>query len=171
MSRDLLHKLSTSSSCHKYLKKIAWLIGTGAGVGLVPVAPGTFGTAAALLAYYVVPVPSTSLIFLSVILIGLIVGIWATSILSTDDNPDPSKVVWDEYVGLWITCFLLPKTLAWAICSFFIFRIFDIAKPWPIRRIESFPKGWGIMLDDVLAGIYGNLCINITRSIFLSQSF
>ena len=170
MSRDLLHKLSTSSSCHKYLKKIAWLIGTGAGVGLVPVAPGTFGTAAALLIYYVLPVPSASPIFLSIILLGLIIGIWATGILSTDNDPDPGKVVWDEYVGLWITCFLLPKTWEWLIPAFFIFRILDILKPWPIRRIESLPKGWGIMLDDVLAAIYANLAINITHILFLFLS-
>ena len=152
------------------MKKIAWFIGTGSGVGLAPVAPGTFGTAAALLIYYVLPVPSGSPIFLSIILVGLVVGIWATGILSTDNNPDPGKVVWDEYVGLWITCFLLPKTWEWLILAFFIFRILDILKPWPIRRVESLPKGWGIMLDDVLAGIYGNLCINITRILFLSVS-
>ena len=152
------------------MKKVAWFIGTGAGVGLSPVAPGTFGTAAALLIYYLLPIPSTSPIFLSIILIGLVVGIWATGIVSTDDNPDPGKVVWDEYVGLWITCLLLPKTWEWLIFAFFIFRIFDILKPWPIKRVESFPKGWGIMLDDVLAGIYGNLCINITHILFLSLS-
>ena len=161
---------SLSSSCNKYLKKVAWFIGTGSGVGLAPVAPGTFGTAAALLIYYVLPVPSGSPLFLSIILVGLVVGIWATGILSTDNNPDPGKVVWDEYVGFWITCFLLPKTWGWLIFAFFIFRILDILKPWPIRRIESLPKGWGIMLDDVLAGIYGNLCINITRILFLSVS-
>ena len=152
------------------MKQLAWFIGTGSGVGLAPVAPGTFGTAAALLIYYVLPVPSGSPIFLSIILIGLVVGIWATGILSTDNNPDPGKVVWDEYVGFWITCFLLPKTWGWLILAFFIFRILDILKPWPIRRVESLPKGWGIMLDDVLAGIYGNLCINITRILFLSVS-
>ena len=152
------------------MKKVAWFIGTGSGVGLAPVAPGTFGTAAALLIYYVLPVPSGSPIFLSIILVGLVVGIWATGILSTDNNPDPGKVVWDEYVGLWITCFLLPKTWEWLILAFLIFRILDILKPWPIRRVESLPKGWGIMLDDVLAGIYGNLCINITRILFLSVS-
>ena len=161
---------SLSSSCNKYLKKIAWFIGTGSGVGLAPVAPGTFGTAAALLIYYVLPVPSGSPIFLSIILVGLVVGIWATGILSTDNNPDPGKVVWDEYVGFWITCFLLPKTWGWLLFAFFIFRILDILKPWPIRRVESLPKGWGIMLDDVLAGIYGNLCINIARILFLSVS-
>ena len=150
--------------------KVAWFIGTGSGVGLAPVAPGTFGTAAALLIYYVLPVPSGSPIFLSIILVGLVVGIWATGILSTDNNPDPGKVVWDEYVGFWITCFLLPKTWGWLLFAFFIFRILDILKPWPIRRVESLPKGWGIMLDDVLAGIYGNLCINITRILFLSVS-
>ena len=152
------------------MKKVAWFIGTGSGVGLAPVAPGTFGTAAALLIYYVLPIPSGSPIFLLIILIGLVVGIWATGILSTDNNPDPGKAVWDEYVGLWITCFLLPKTWEWLILAFFIFRILDILKPWPIRRVESLPKGWGIMLDDVLAGIYGNLCINITRILFLSVS-
>ena len=152
------------------MKKVAWLIGTGAGVGLSPIAPGTVGTAAALLIYYILPLPSDSYIFLSMILIGLVVGIWATGDLSTDHNPDPGTVVWDEYVGLWITCFLLPKTWVFLILAFLIFRIFDILKPWPIRRVESFPKGWGIMLDDVLAAIYANLTINISQFLFLYLS-
>ena len=152
------------------MKKVAWFIGTGAGVGLSPIAPGTVGTAAALLIYYILPLPSDSYIFLSMILIGLVVGIWATGDLSTDHNPDPGTVVWDEYVGLWITCFLLPKTWGFLILAFFMFRIFDIIKPWPIRKIESFPKGWGIMLDDVLAAIYANLTINISQFLFLYLS-
>ena len=71
------------------MKRVAWFISTGAGVGLSPVAPGTFGTAAALLIYYVLPVPSASPIFLSIILLGLLIGIWAPGILSTDNDPDP----------------------------------------------------------------------------------
>ena len=81
---------------NKCLKKVAWLIATGAGVGLSPIAPGTLGTAAALLIYYILPVTSDSYIFLSIILTGLVVGIWATGDLSTDHDPDPGKVVWDE---------------------------------------------------------------------------
>ena len=153
-----------SSIYKKGLKKLSWLIGTGAGIGLSPIAPGTCGSAAALLIYIILPIQSDSaLVLILIILLGLIVGIGATGTLSTPDIPDPSKAVWDEFIGLWITCLFLPKSWEWLIPAFLIFRFFDILKPWPSKRLESLPKGWGIMLDDVLAGIYGCTCLNIVQ--------
>ena len=149
------------------LKKLGWFIATGAGTGLSPIAPGTVGSGAALLIYLALPISGSSPFLLLLILIGLISGIWATGTLATTNNPDPRKAVWDEFIGLWITCLFLPKTWEWQILAFLMFRMFDILKPWPIRRLEILPKGWGIMLDDVLAGIYGTVCINFARIAFL----
>ena len=159
--------MPTSVSSISHLKKLGWFIATGAGTGLSPVAPGTIGSGAALLIYLALPISSSSPFFLLLILLGLISGVWATGTLATPDNPDPSKVVWDEFIGLWITCLFLPKTWEWQILAILMFRTFDIFKPWPVRRLESLPKGWGIMFDDVLAGIYGIVCLNSTRILFL----
>ncbi len=72
-------------------------------------------------------------------------------------QPDPSVVVIDEIVGMWVTLFLLPLDLLTVLTSFVLFRMFDVLKPPPARQVENVPHGWGIMLDDIIAGIYANL--------------
>ena len=83
--------------------------------------------------------------------------------LTSPNNPDPKEAVWDEYVGMWATCLLLPKTLPWMAAAFVCFRVLDIWKPWPIRRLERLPGGLGIMADDLLAGIAGAAALNVVR--------
>jgi phosphatidylglycerophosphatase A len=72
-------------------------------------------------------------------------------------EPDPSVVVIDEIVGMWVSLFLLPLDLLTVLTSFVLFRMFDVLKPPPARQVEHVPRGWGIMLDDIIAGIYANL--------------
>jgi phosphatidylglycerophosphatase A len=74
---------------------------------------------------------------------------------------DPPRVVVDEAVGFWIALFALPKSLVLVAIGFVLFRLFDIWKPFPIRKIEGFPHGWGIMADDVVAGIYTNVLLRL----------
>ena len=148
------------------LNRLAWLIGTGLGSGLAPLAPGTAGSFLALAIYYFTPASllggdSQGLYLL--IGIGFLVGVWATGTLTSPTDQDPRKAVWDEFVGIWVTCLILPKTLPWMLAAFFCFRVFDIFKPWPIRRLERLPGGWGIMSDDVLAGVYGAVLLNGVR--------
>ena len=145
-------------------------IGLGFGAGLSPVAPGTVGSLAAVAIYYAIllflpyqPVSDIGFfrdldgLFLLVplIAVGLPLGIWATGLLVTEDEPDPGRAVWDEFVGMWVTCLLVPPQPVWLAVAFLSFRLFDILKPWPANRLESLPGGWGIMADDVVAGLYG----------------
>ena len=147
-------------------------IGLGFGAGLSPVAPGTVGSLAALVIYYLISIPlsgsASETYLLAGLLVGLIVvgfpvGVWATGLLVTAQEPDPGQAVWDEFVGMWITCLLLPREGLWLTAAFFCFRFFDIVKPWPARRLERLPGGWGIMADDLAAGLYGAVLLNGAR--------
>ena len=160
--------------------RLAWVIGSGFGSGLSPVAPGTAGSAAAGAIFYVIMLlplavwhyflPLYVIALLSVI--GLAVGVWATGRMSTEANPDPGAAVWDEFVGMWITC--LPVAVFWEALQpywialpFLVFRVLDVVKPWPCRRLERLHGGWGIMLDDVAAGVWGGLAIFVLLAALL----
>jgi phosphatidylglycerophosphatase A len=126
----------------------------GFGSGLSPKAPGTAGTLVAVPLYFVVA--DLSLLHYSLfIVITAALGIWICGVasrqLQVHDHPG---IVWDEFVGYWITMWALPGDWLWVIAGFVVFRIFDILKPWPIsvldRRVGG---GLGIMIDDVLAGV------------------
>ena len=136
----------------------------GFGSGLSPVAPGTAGSLAAVVIYYLLSLAVTGIaapyILAALILVGAPLGIWATGLLVSEADPDPGKAVWDEFVGMWITCLLLPVTIPWLAAAFFTFRVFDVIKPWPARRLESWHGGLGIMADDVVAGVYGAALLN-----------
>lgn len=135
------------------------VLACGLGLGLLPAAPGTFGTLLALPLYallYPLPGPFYAAVVLA--LLGL--GVWlcgrtATALGATD----PGAIVWDEVVGFLITLGLAPIGWVWLILGFGLFRLFDILKPFPLRRLERLPGGWGIMLDDALAGIYAGLAL------------
>lgn len=145
------------------LNRLAWLVGTGLGSGLAPIAPATAGSLLALAIYYFSPLNGGSLGLYALIGIGFLVGLWATGSLVSATDQDPKRAVWDEFVGIWVTCLLLPKTLPWMVAAFLCFRVLDILKPWPIRRLERLPGGWGIMSDDLLAGVYGAVLLNGVR--------
>jgi phosphatidylglycerophosphatase A len=151
-----------------YLRWLAWVVGTGLGSGLAPVAPGTAGSLVALALYYFLPISSNSVTLYLLIGVGFLVGIWATGTLASHANPDPGLAVWDEFVGMWTTCVLLPKTIPWLAAAFICFRALDILKPVPIRRLERLPGGLGIMADDLLAGFFGAALLNILRLAFFS---
>lgn len=150
----------------KALEGLGWLIGTGLGSGLAPLAPATVASLLAILIYSFAPVDEDSVALYTLIGVGFLVGIWSTGTLVSSPDPDPKRAVFDEFVGVWITCLFLPKTVAWMAAAFFCFRVLDIAKPWPIRRLERLPGGLGIMSDDLLAGIYGAALLNGLRLAF-----
>ena len=152
----------------KALARLGWLIGTGLGSGLAPLAPGTVGSLLALLIYSFSPVDEDSVALYALIGVGFFVGIWATGALISSSDPDPRRAVFDEFVGMWVTCLFLPKTVAWLAAAFFCFRVLDIVKPWPIRRLERLHGGLGIMSDDLLAGIYGAALLNGLRLALIS---
>ena len=82
---------------------------------------------------------------------------------------DPPQAVWDEVIGIWVTCLFLPKTILWMAAAFICFRILDIVKPFPINRLERLPGGVGIMADDLLAGLVGAAALNLVRLLLFSD--
>jgi phosphatidylglycerophosphatase A len=142
------------------LRRLGVFIATCAHVGYAPVAPGTWGSAVGLLVYYVVRRQASIPIELGVIAVILVIGLWsATEAEHHFGGIDPGPVVIDEVIGMLITLALHPVNVAGAVAGFFIFRVLDVIKPWPARRLELLPGGFGVVLDDVMAGVYGNLLI------------
>jgi len=99
--------------------------------------------------------------FLGMIILTTIIGAIVTNQLEKEWGEDPSKVVIDEIIGVWITLLFVPLTWQNILIGFVLFRVFDIWKPLGIRSLEAIKNGWGVMLDDVLAGIYANIILQI----------
>ncbi|SBS29988.1 Phosphatidylglycerophosphatase A [Marinomonas aquimarina] len=127
----------------------------GCGSGTVDKAPGTFGTLAAIPLYLLIQDLSVSNYFLLLIVTAL-VGILICGKTSHDLGVhDHSGIVWDEFVGYWITMWMAPEGWTYIILGFILFRFFDIWKPWPISLADKHVHGgFGIMFDDILAGIF-----------------
>lgn len=134
----------------------------GFGTGALPRAPGTFGTLVGVLAYLVL-MPLTPVAYASVVCIMFIGGIWLCDVARRDmGGGDPPGIVWDEIVGYLVTMFLAPPGWAWVGLGFVSFRLFDIWKPFPIRQLDRrVGGGLGIMIDDVVAGIYAWLALRM----------
>ncbi len=133
----------------------AGFLAFGFGSGLSPLAPGTVGTVAAILpALFLVQMPL--MLGLAVVLLSFVVGIWLCGVTGQAlGEHDHGGMVWDEFVGFWLVLICLPFDWAWWLAAFVVFRVFDILKPWPIRWLDRRVQGgFGVMLDDLLAGIY-----------------
>ena len=128
-------------------------------LGKLPFAPGSWGSLGALLLWLLLPV--TFSVHLSIIIILFILGVYSSSWMAKYlDDQDPSEVVIDEVVGMGISLFMLPHNFWLYLLSFFLFRVIDILKPSFIYRIQNLSGGWGIMLDDVLAGLVTFALVN-----------
>lgn len=140
-------------------RHLAHWIALGFGAGLAPVAPGTVGTLAAIPLYLLLE-PLPAIAYAALVSVLFLLGVWACGKTARDFNdPDPSAVVWDEVVGFLITMFMAPAGWVYVVIGFVLFRVFDILKPFPINALQSAPGGWGILLDDVLAGVYAALLL------------
>ena len=148
------------------LSRTGWVLGTGLGIGLAPIAPATVASLVAVLVYGFSPLGEDSAGFFLLCGLGFLAGIWACQSLITDSDHDPHRAVWDEFAGMWVTCLLLPKTLPWLTAAFVVFRVLDILKPWPVRQFERLPGGLGIMADDLAAGVVGAVALNVVYRIF-----
>lgn len=134
----------------------------GFGSGLSPKAPGTFGTIAALPFVFLLQA-SSIYIYLAVLVIGFVVGVYlcehASKVMGVHDH---GGIVWDEFIGMWLAMLAVPLGWQWLLAGFVLFRIFDIAKPWPIGWLDKkVSGGFGIMIDDVLAGLYALLILQL----------
>ncbi len=134
------------------------LIATGFFAGYAHIAPGTVGSAVALGIYCLLP-PLNLLGWALLILPLFLIAVYASSAGEAVWGNDPSYVVIDEIVGFFVTMCLLPSSVLLGVVGFFVFRVLDIIKPFPAAQSEALPGGWGIVLDDVVAGIYGNLIL------------
>lgn len=136
------------------------LLAFGFGAGLAPKAPGTVGTVVAVLIYLLLPAMPL-IVYAVLIALSFFFGIWICGKTAEDLGVhDHGGIVWDEFVGYWITMFMAPSGFVWVLLGFVLFRLLDIFKPWPIKWADKeLTGGLGIMLDDALAGIMAALCI------------
>jgi phosphatidylglycerophosphatase A len=138
------------------------LMATGFGVGYSPVAPGTLGTLVAIPVYYFLSNISSPIYEITLI------GFFFLSVWISENaeiffgKKDDQRIVIDEMMGFFITLLWVPKTIRFVIIGFFLFRFFDILKPFPIRGLEKRLKGgYGVVLDDVMAGVYANIILRL----------
>ena len=133
-------------------------------IGYLPIAPGTWGSLAAVVLWYLIIESISTITFIVTIIIIFILGVYTSSITERySAQKDPSVIVIDEWVGQWIALLFLPKSLLLGLVTFILFRLFDIWKPFPIKTLDKMPSGWGIMLDDALAGFYALLVLSVLR--------
>ena len=151
----------------------AWLVGTFFGAGLLKPGPGTYGSVAALLLWFAAahalhPTPLALTIGTTIAaLTATIIGIPAATIVARESGrEDPGHVVIDEVAGQLIALIAIPADWQHALISLLLFRLFDIVKPWPIRKLEALPAGTGIMLDDVAAGVIALICAQLIHLVF-----
>jgi phosphatidylglycerophosphatase A len=148
------------------LMRSAELVATVFGVGFCPKAPGTAGTALAMLLFWMIrPNLTYHLLFLVII---LVLGVFASQYTDkTWGTKDSNRIVVDEVAGYAVAILFLPMTWYFLLAAFFLFRVFDIVKPFPIAWVEQIlPGGLGVMMDDIAAGIYTNLCLQLFIVLF-----
>jgi phosphatidylglycerophosphatase A len=145
--------------------RLAVFLATAGYTGYFPIAPGTVGSAVGLVAYAALrwaqsPVSPAVEVVLIVALFAA--GTWAgTAAERHFGGIDPGPIVLDEVVGMLITLAFIPVGVGGAIAGFFLFRLFDIIKPFPARRFEALHGGLGVMADDAMAAIYANVCLRL----------
>lgn len=146
------------------LNTLYHIIATVGFAGYSPYAPGTVGTAAGALLIFLLRPSDTGLVIFLIPL--LVAGVLACHRTEKILGKDSGHIVIDEFCGYFISVAFLPKSTGYLVAAFFLFRFFDIVKPPPVRNAERyFSGGIGVMLDDVLAGIYTNICLQIWNSL------
>ncbi len=138
-----------------------YLLAFGFGAGLAPVAPGTIGTLVAIPLYLLLKSVCPGF-YLAAIVFGFIIGVYVCSRVNQDlEREDHPGIVWDEIIGFWVAMIGTPLTWQYLLAGFFLFRLFDIWKPWPISWLDfNVRGGLGVMLDDLAAGILTALVLN-----------
>ena len=148
------------------MDRIALIIATFGYSGFFPIAPGTAGSAAAVVLFAAIRLVALPAVEALAILIVLVIGSWAATraerLLSARD---PGPVVVDEVLGMLVTLAFLPATPGVVLAGFLLFRVFDVVKPFPVRRLESLPGGWGIMVDDLMAGLYAHAVLRLLLAV------
>lgn len=158
--------MTTPAKLHGWL---AEAVGTGLWTGLAPVAPATVASAVAVVAYWAFPFGGDSPWFFALTGVTSLAGIWSANVVAKRaSEEDPSRVVSDEFAGMWAACLFLPKTWVWLLAAFLLFRALDIFKPFGIRRLEKIPGGIGVVADDLAAGLLAAIGLNAVRLVWFS---
>ena len=148
-------------------KGIARLVATFFYVGYFPYAPGTLGTLAAVPLYYIIS-GLPYYLYISFTVLFIILSVWASGIAEgIYGEKDPGYIVADEVSGYLVTMALVPLSLTNVVIGFFLFRLFDIVKPPPSRQSEKLKGGLGVVMDDVVAGVYANILLQIISRLLL----
>jgi phosphatidylglycerophosphatase A len=146
------------------MRRLAVAVATFGGVGFFPVASGTVGSAAFLALYTAVVIAGAAGATLAAIQVGgaallLVAGVWACGATEARFGKDGGEMVIDEALGMLVSVAFIVPHPSHLLGAFVLFRLFDIVKPWPAARCERIPGGWGVMLDDLVAGIYANVAL------------
>ena len=139
-------------------QRVATLVATLGGLGRAPIAPGTIGSLIGAGLVWILP---QSPVIQAVVLVAVaVMGWWSAEVVAARERqPDPGAVIIDEVAGMLVAGFLLPKRAGWLLAAFLLFRLFDIGKWWPIKPLERLPGGWGIMADDLAAGLLARVIL------------
>jgi len=141
---------------------LARFLSTAAYVGYAPVAPGTWGSAVGLVILLALRKTGSPAAEAAVLGLIIAVGAWSAGVTGREmGDDDPGPVVIDEVAGMLITLLWIPASVPAFVLGFLVFRVLDIVKPSPARQCERLPGGWGMMLDDVMAGIYGQFVMRL----------
>lgn len=145
----------------------------GLGSGLSPRAPGTAGSALALVIYYLLFQHLSPLAYLGLLVLATVLGVYLCDVAAKKLGVhDHGGIVWDEFVGLWLALFALPAGFWWPLLGFVLFRIFDIFKPPPIGWLDRHIQGGlGIMVDDIIAGSFAFICLQLLVLVAASGGF
>jgi phosphatidylglycerophosphatase A len=142
--------------------RLAVFIATVGYCGYFPIAPGTVGSAAGLVVYLLVWWSQSHVVEVGLIVCLFAAGVWAgTTAERYFGGIDPGPIVLDEVVGMLITLAFIPVGVSGAIAGFFLFRVFDVIKPFPAARLEKLHGGVGVMADDAMAAIYANISLRV----------
>jgi phosphatidylglycerophosphatase A len=166
MSRSILLQREVSAILTKIsprlLRNPLHLLSLGFGSGLSPFAPGTCGTLAAIPPYLLLA-QLPFWYYLAAVAVAFAIGVYLCGYTSKAlGEHDHGGIVWDEFVGFWITMISVPVTWQWILAGFVLFRLFDIVKPWPVKIADAKMKGgFGIMFDDVLAALYALIVLQV----------
>ena len=144
------------------MKFLSKTIATFFGVGYFPLAPGTVTSAIIVLLYKLYLHKLSWPLYLLILFLLFFLGIFTSASYSSELNDkDPRKITMDEAVGQLLVLFRMEKTWPLLLAGFLLFRFFDVIKIYPIKKVEALPKGWGIMMDDILAAIYAGIVIHL----------
>ena len=155
------------------------------GLGRLPLAPGTFGSLPAviifaLMCHFGASAVSISIVMAALVLAGSVVCVkFAPAVIAATGKADPGEVVADEFAGqavtflavpivLWNTSFSTSQIWTTAALGLLLFRLFDILKPWPIRKVEKLPAGWGVLCDDLLAAVYAGIALFVCCRLWIA---